>query len=514
MFLPLLAVGTALGQTPVAQTGAQPLYTITINVVEHTTKAINYQHRNGSTTIDFAGTPLLPSARGEAKVESKQGYMEVEVEFDNLASATRFGPEFLTYVMWAVTPEGRATNMGEVILNGTKSKLNVTTELQAFGMIVTAEPYFAVSQPSDVVVMENVVRPDTRGSVEEIEAKFELLERGQYTTNVLPADLQPIPMDRDTPLDLSQARNAVRIARWAGAEEFAADSFTRATTLLATAEGYKTANRGTTTVAMAAREVVQTAEDARLITLKNQADRRLADERAASAGRESAANRSAAAARAETSDADRARIEAEAATERTRIAAAAAAERAARDRAVADLARQQAARAADLASQQAARAAAEASEREKQELRDRLSGQLNSVLQTQDSARGLIVSMADVLFDTGQFALKPQAREMLSKISGIVLAYPSLHLEVEGHTDEVGSDELNMVLSRNRANAVREYLLSQGIEGASIGSSGFGESRPVATNDTSAGRQQNRRVELVVSGEAIGGTARPFDTRP
>jgi len=197
-------------QVQVQQEGKNPLYTIRVNVVERNAKAINYRHRNGSTTIGFSGTALMPKARGEAKVESKQGYIEVEVEFDNLQSATRFGPEFLTYVLWAITPEGRATNMGEVILNGTKSKLDVTTELQVFGLVVTAEPYFAVSQPSDAVVMENFVRKDTVGKVEEIDAKYELLQRGQYTVNVLPADLKPIALDKNTPLDLYEARNAVR----------------------------------------------------------------------------------------------------------------------------------------------------------------------------------------------------------------------------------------------------------------------------------------------------------------
>src|SRR5436190_13025632 len=211
----VLIAATQAGAAQVQQRGKQPIYTITINVVDRTTKAINYQHRSGSTTIGFQGTPLMPGARGEAKVESKQGYIEVEVEFDNLQSATRFGPEFLTYVMWSITPEGRATNMGEVILNGTKSKLDVTTELQSFGLVVTAEPYFGVTQPSDAVVLENVIRKETVGKVEEIDAKYELLPRGQYTANVLPADLKPIPLDKATPLDLYEARNAVRIARWA-----------------------------------------------------------------------------------------------------------------------------------------------------------------------------------------------------------------------------------------------------------------------------------------------------------
>src|SRR5262245_13877734 len=214
-------------QVPAPQEDS-PIFKLTVNVVERTTKAINYRHRNNATMMDFRETPLLPKARGEAKVESKQGYIEIEVEFDELQSATRFGPEYLTYVMWAITPEGRATNLGEVILNGSESKLNVTTELQAFGLIVTAEPYFAVSQPSDVVVMENFIRQDTQGKVEEIDAKYELLQRGQYVVNVPPAELKPIPLDKDTPLDLYEARNAVRIARWANADKDAGESFQKA----------------------------------------------------------------------------------------------------------------------------------------------------------------------------------------------------------------------------------------------------------------------------------------------
>ena len=508
----------AAGQVQVKQTAKQPIYTITINVVGRTTKAINYLHRNGSTTIDFQGTPLMPAARGEAKVESKQGYTEVEVEFDNLQSATRFGPEFLTYVLWAITPEGRATNMGEVILNGTKSKLNVTTELQAFGMVVTAEPYFAVSQPSDAVVMENFVRKDTVGKVEEIDAKYELLQRGQYTVNVLPADLKPMQLDKNTPLDLYEARNAVRIAKWAGADVDAAESFEKASKLLAQAEAYKARKAGSKPIAMTAREAVQTAEDARLITLKSQADARLAQERAASAGREATANVAAANARADADAAERARAAAQAQTERTRIDAQLAAQRAAdeakaqaeRAKMDAELAAQRAARekeAVEAANQLARKSAAEQSEREKQELRNKLVLQLNTILQTRDSARGLIVNMSDVLFDTGQYSLKPGAREKLARISGIVLAYPTLRLEVEGHTDSVGTDELNMRLSENRASSVRDFLVKQGIVGSSIASRGFGESQPVSTNDTSAGRQQNRRVELVVSGDVIGNSS-------
>jgi len=489
-----------------------PIYKITI--VERTAKAINYQHRNGATKIDFGGTPLMSAARGEAKVESKQGYIEIEVEFDNLQSATRFGPEYLTYVLWAITPEGRATNLGEVILNGTKSKLNVSSELQAFGLIVTAEPYFAVTQPSNVVVLENTIRKDTVGKIEEIEAKYELLERGQYTFNVLPADLQPMTLDKNTPLDLYEARNAVRIARWAGADVSAAESFQKASKLLEQAENYKTRKAGSKPIAMAAREAVQTAEDARLIARKRQEQDRLEQERAASAGREAMANLATDRAEADADAADRGRAQAEEIQRleserraRAEAESTAAQARAANTKIEADLASQRAAREKDAAqaeSDQARRAAAEQAEREKQELRDKLAEQLNKVLETRDSARGLIVSMADVLFDTGKYTLRPIAREKLAKLSGILLAYSSLSLELEGHTDNVGTDESNMLLSDRRANAVRDYLIHEGINSSSVAARGFGEGQAVATNDTAAGRQENRRVELVVSGDAIG----------
>ncbi len=526
-----------------------PLFKMT--VVGRTAKAINYRHRGGATKIDFRGTPLLPRAHGEAKVESKQGYIEIEVEFDELESATKFGPEFLTYVMWAITPEGRATNLGEVILNGTESKLNVTTELQAFGLVITAEPYFGVMQPSDAVVMENVVRRDTLGKVEEIEAKYELLQRGSYSAMANPADLKPIALDSKTPLDLYQARNAVRIARWAGAGKYAQESFQKAEQQLQSAENYQARKAGKKPVSMTAREAVQTAEDARAIALKRIEEERLAKERQAAADREQRAKLEAeesdrkakesarqatlaetqqkleaerrAQAEADTAKSEALRRQAEtdrAAAEAAKREADLAAKRAAEEteKATKATAEAEAARAAALAQQQnlaaeaekARLAAAEAdrlrsqAENEKTQLRQQLLDQFNRILETRDSARGLIVNMADVLFDTAKYTLRPAAREKLAKIAGIALAHPGLRFEVEGHTDSVGSDEYNQTLSQRRAQSVSEYLTQQGIPASSVSAKGFGESQPKVTNDHAAGRQQNRRVELVVSGEVIG----------
>ena len=491
---------SAQGQQPVQQghvqmdrSGSVPIFRVT--VVERTTKAINYRHRSGSTPIDFRGTPLMPDAKGEAIVNSKQGRIEINARMEHLSPATQYGPEYLTYVLWAVTPEGRPKNLGEVLLNGNNSKLDVTTDLQTFGLIVTAEPYFAVTQPSDVVVMENFVRSDTQGTYEDIDAKYELLQRGQYVLNVNPSELQPLVLDRKTPLELYEARNAVRIARWTGADRYAADTLHKAEVGVQNAEEELSGKIGNKTVAQNARDAAQNAEDARLITIRKMQDEEVANEKAAADQRDAEA-------RAAAEQAQRAKAEAEQAAAQSDLAkrqAEAEAERASQERA-ASLARQQEAQ-DQLA---LARQSAEQAEQEKAQLREQLRQQLNVILETRETARGLIINMSDVLFDTGKYSLKPGAREKLAKVSGIILAHPGLNLEIEGHTDSVGSDEYNQRLSEQRANSVRDYLVAQGLSGGTISALGLGKSAPVTTNSTAAGRQQNRRVELVVSGEPIG----------
>jgi len=502
---------------------SSPLYRVT--VVAKTTKAINYSHAKGSTPIDFKGTVLMPFAKGEARVEGKKGVISVSAKFEKLSPATTYGPQFLTYVLWAVTPEGRASNLGELEMDGTKAKVDGAAAFQAFALIVTAEPYFAVAQPSDVVVLENEVRPDTVGSIEEVDAKFDLLERGDYST--ITTGNESARLDPRLPLSLYEARNAVEIAKAAGAEKYANDSFQKAQQLLESAEDAQKHKAARKDVDMTAREAVQTAQDARTITLKRlEQERQEADRRAAEA-REALAKQ-----RAE--DAEKAKLEAQLAEEKaarekaeaeaareTALAqeqeAQKAAEIAAQQKAAAEAAAaqtvQQAAQAAQLASEQKAAADAEAerarqaaaqAESERAELRKQLLEQLSTILQTRDSARGLIVNMSDVLFDTGSYTLKPGAREKLAKISGILLAYPSLKIQVEGHTDSVGGDDYNQRLSEQRAQSVREYLVDQMVSADSVTAFGFGKSKPVAANDTPEGRQQNRRVELVVSGEAIG----------
>ena len=527
-----------------AAAGQAPIYRIT--VTERTAKAISYQHRSGATKIDFSGTALMPKSHGEAKVESKKGYIEIEVEFRNMTEATQFGGEYLTYVLWAITPEGRTSNLGEILRGdgvSSSGKLDVTTELQVFGLIVTAEPYFAVSRPSDVVVMENVVRPDTVGKIELIDAKYELLQRGQYEhlANVL--DLK---VNSKMPLELYEARNAVNIARKSGADRFATETFEKAENNLKQSEAYRARNAGSKPVTMTARQAVQIAEDSRAIAVKRQDDDLLAAERQAGAEREArAANATAraenatiraenATARAENAAAnaqsEAARIAREAATARLSAQSeadrlkrendaktAAALTEAARLKQQNDLLASNAQKDADRLRREndAQRTAAQTEldriareksqlETDKADLRAQLLLQFNAILQTRDTARGLIVNMSDVLFDTAKFTLRPEAREKLAKVAGIVSGHPGLRLDVEGHTDSVGGDDYNQKLSEDRGGSVRDYLVGQGMAGTSVSSKGFGKTQPVASNETASGRQQNRRVELVISGEIIG----------
>src|SRR5947209_18964299 len=481
-----------------------------VNVVSRTTKAVNYRHRGGSTTVDFKGTNLMPEASGRAKVDSKAGRLEISADFAHLQPASKFGAQYLTYVLWAITPEGRSVNLGEIVPNnGGKNGIDVTTDLQAFGMIVTAEPYFAVTRPSNLVVVENIIRQETKGFEQPIDARFDMLEGGQYTIDVPAAQLPSAKAAPKTPLDLLEARNAVAISKAAGADRYAADSLAKATDMLTRAEDYLRRKQGRTPIGTAARGATQMAEDARVLTLQRKEQERVAAEkRAMQEAQEKAEAEANASAEAEA----KAKAQAEEdAHRRSQAEADQAAAEKARAEAQLDQAKAEASRSAALAEQQKAQAEAEKSRlaadeaiRQKEEMRARLLKQLNQVLETKDTARGLIVSMPDVLFDSGQYTLKPAARERLARISGIVLAYPDLRLEIEGHTDNIGSDEFNQVLSEKRAATVRDYLLTSGVPIDNIIARGLGKTRPIADNSAASGRKLNRRVEMIVSGDVIG----------
>jgi outer membrane protein OmpA-like peptidoglycan-associated protein len=491
-----------------------------VNVVSRSVQAINYEHRSGASKLDFTGTDLMPLANGEAKVNSKRGSIEIDAEFGSLRDTTTFGNEYLTYVLWAISPEGRAVNLGEVLVGDNhRSNLRVTTDLQAFALIVTAEPYYAVRQPSNVVVLENVVREKTKGTTEAVNAKYELMERGGYIPTGYKFD--PVVLNARLPLEFFEARNALRIAQSEGAEQYASDSYQHAVQLMNNTDEYATQKHLDRKALIAvAREAVQTSEDAREIAVKKLDEIRLANERqdsadaqAKSQGQVDDAIRQKDQAQSDVAQALAAKAQAESDAAKARADAAEA--QIATAQAQSNMAASEASSANALSAAQAdaeqsrlaaqqAQASAQQAETDKAAMRARLSEQLNSILQTRDSARGLIVSMSDVLFDTGKYSLKPGAREKLAKVAGILLAYPALNIEVGGYTDNVGSDEMNQTLSENRAGSVRDYLVQQGVLTNSVSARGFGNTLPVASNDNSSGRQQNRRVELLVSGEAIG----------
>ena len=490
--------------------------------VTRTTKAVHYRLQGGQTKVDFQGTDLLQGASGEARVEGKKTNFQIEVKFQNLEDATKFGLEYLTYVLWAVSPQGRPVNLGEVTIdhNSNTAHLKAATDLQTFGMIVTAEPYFAVTAPGNMVVMESAAV--NGGGGETIEAKYDLVSRGTYSSTNTHIQDAIFGIDSKTPLELFEARNAVRIARIAAADKYAAFIISKAGQQLMHAEDVYRQKQNKAAVEAAAKEATETAEEARLMAVKQKAE----DEaQSAAAAREAKARADADAEAKRRAEAETARAEAEQAKaealkmkqEAEAAAAEAARQKAAAEKATAEAVAQQQLLAAetDKAKQAAAQSeslrqqaekATQQAEYEKQELRARLLQQLNSILATRDSARGLIANMSDVLFRSGSFELLPGARERLAKVSGIVLAYPTLHVAVEGHTDSVGSDDYNQQLSEHRAEAVRDYFVQQGINSANLEAHGYGKNEPIATNDTPEGRQQNRRVELILSGDAIGST--------
>jgi outer membrane protein OmpA-like peptidoglycan-associated protein len=495
-----------------------------VSGVSRTAKAVTYR-RGGAVKVSLRGTDLMPGGTGAAQVENKGNRVEIEVTFMGMEAATKFGFEYLTYALWAVSPQGRAVNLGEVQVKNGGAQVKAITDMQTFGLVVTAEPYFAVSQPGDEVVLENA--GDAGG--QSIGATYELVPHGVYSSSNTKIENVIYGIDRKTPIELFEARNAVRIAKNANAGKYAATTIAKADQQLQEAEEAYGRKSDKKIVISMSRDAVQTAEEARVISVKQkadedaqaqaEADRRTAEERTAKA-RADADEQT-----ARRQEAEQARLQAEQAQAeavRMKEEAMKAAAEAGKAKEDADRARQAAVveqqaalqqkQAAEAEAEKARQAAAKA-EADKADMRSQLLAQLNSILQTNDSARGLIVNMSDVLFDTGSFTLKPGAREKLAKVSGILLAHPGLSMQIEGHTDSVGGDAFNVKLSEQRADAVKDFLGEQGVSPSSITAQGFGKAEPVATNDTAEGRQRNRRVEIVVNGDAIG-TSASLTARP
>jgi outer membrane protein OmpA-like peptidoglycan-associated protein len=524
--LPLLVIGLSAGLAAgETQQDAPPANQPPANQFDKPVQAIGYRVGGGATKIALISTGAIPEAHGEAKVEAKTGATYIEADVKGLGQPTRFGAGFLTYVLWAVSPEGSTYNLGEIrIDNAGAGKLKTSTQLQAFSLFVAAEPYFSVRQPSDVLVLENEIGKNTKGEVFLVH-EYKLMARAQYEQLGNPLALS---LDlKHVPLEMYEARNAAEIARSRGADRYAADIFAQVDESLKKAEDALARKAGNQEIVSAARQAVQFAEDARALAAQRQEEERIAQERDAAAAQATAEAEAKAAAeaaeakkkadeeaqrQAELAAAREAKIKAEAELAAVKAKMEAEAQ-AAQAKAEADALAQAKAHAEALAARtkaeadaREAQALAEAEQARKaaEALRAQLLEQFNRILDTRDTQRGLVINMADVLFDTGKFDLRPIAREKLARLAGIVLAHPGLNLDIEGHTDSTGSDELNQKLSDQRANSVRKYLIGQGLPETSLIAVGFGKSMPVADNSTAAGRQQNRRVEIIVSGELIG----------
>jgi len=473
----LVALCLPAGMVAAQSTGA-PSSSVTTKSV----KAVGYQVGGGGTKVDLKGTALMPQANGEAEVEAKAGATKIEVSIKGLAQPSTLGTEFMTYVLWAVSPDGRNSNLGEILTNKNgEGKLNPTTQMQTFSLFVTAEPYFSVRLPSEMLILENETRKNTKGKIFVVN-DYKLMKRSQYQKIGNPLALT---LDlKNVPLEVYEARNAVEIAKSRAADKYAPEIFSKAEASLKMTENSLANKADKKETISTARQTVQFSEDARALSVQRQEEDRIANERAAAAATAAATAKAEAEAKA-TAEATEAKRKADEEAQRQAELAAAKEE-------------------VLKAKEDAAMAEAERARKAAADLRAQLLDQFNRVLPTRDTPRGLVVNMGDVLFDTGKSDLRSEAREGLAKLSGITMAHPGLNLEVEGHTDSTGSDGLNQKLSEDRAGAVRDYLVQQGLADSSVSAKGFGKSMAVADNTTATGRQQNRRVEIVVSGEVIG----------
>lgn len=483
-----LAITTSVvAQDATATQGPEiPASALTTKTVE----AVGYLVGSGSTKVNMVGTDLMPNGTGDVKVEikSKADRASVQISVKGLQPAQTIGTEFLTYVLWTVTPEGRTGNLGEILLNKNgEGKLSATSPAQAFSLIVTAEPYFAVRVPSEAVVLQSVPNKKTEGKIFPV-SQYKLMKRAQYEKMGNPLSLT---LDPKTPLSVYEARNAVEVAKSHGADKFAPEVLSKAQASLDQMENAIKNKSGNDSVVALARQTVQFAEDARALSVERQDQARIVQEREAAAAKA----REEAEAKAAT----------EAAEAKAKADSAAAEAKRQADEAAAEAKRQadeaQAKANAEIAAQAAAK---EKAELEKQQLRARLLAQFNKVLPTTDTSRGLVVNMGDVLFATGKADLSSAAQVALARLSGIVLNYPSLQLAIGGYTDSTGSADFNQKLSEQRANGVLNFLVTQGLDAGKLTAQGYGPSNPVADNSTAKGRQANRRVEIVISGSVIG----------
>jgi len=461
------------------------------DVLTSTRESLAISYPEGSKVkVSFEGTMRLPGAEGEAEVERRLGTTQIQVKLKNMKPATLFGGHFSTYVLWTVSPEGIAVNAGEFILDGHKSELKVSTPLDMFGMFVTAEPHYLVKVPSRFVVLDNTDIQAVKGRTMTKPVKYqgfdgvydyerESLVRAEATKGEFRVDRQ-------------QATMAVMLAKRAEAQKHASEELEKAEealskTLKAFSEGVSQDR-----ISLLAHETVRLAVEAqdKAQQRKREEERRAKQQQIDELTKaKQEAEQAAAEARKEREEAMLAKAEAEQAAKKAR-------DEQAQARELMQQARREAEKLARLKAQ--AESNAERARSEAEEARARMENALSRVVETKETARGMIVNLPDILFDTGEATLRPKAREILSRVAGILLVAPEYQLSVEGHTDSVGSEDFNQRLSERRAQAVRDYLIEAQLSPDLITTQGFGESQPVASNDTREGRQQNRRVEIVI----------------
>jgi outer membrane protein OmpA-like peptidoglycan-associated protein len=390
-----------------------------------------------------------------------------------------------------VTRDGTVENLGELWVREASETVEYSTGQKSFAMIVTAESHPLVSQPSELVMFWSLPAKSKKATSAEFSfSGFAPAPKIEYPS------VARVIWDRGEPLDLRQAQKAYELAKAAGAEDYAPTQLLRARTTLAQATSLASSNKTKATVDYSRRTIALAAEALQVTARQKEAEaveaeiaRRKAEMEALTA-RASEAEATAAAAAVALEEANRAIEEVQ--RSRTEAEAAVLAARGELDRIEAE-------RVALAASVAALEAQSAELAREKAELSDRLQGALSQVADTQESARGMIVSLPDILFDLNEATLKNEAKVVIAKLAGILLILPELNLRVEGHTDSTGSADYNQGLSERRAASVRDFLAQQGIDWQRMVAVGYGLTRPVADNATREGRAKNRRVEIVIA---------------
>ena len=455
-------------------------------------ESIAVTFREGSTiNVRMGSTGRLPEASGEASVRRRLGVTEINLELSGHEAGHLFPGRFQHLCVLDHLAGGDSDQHRGTCASGRyKSRLTATTLLTSFAMFVTAEPHFLADKPSRLVILENTAT----GLENQKTATTETFQYQDFETDY-EYEIASLAAEPETEgklrSDRYQAIVAVRFADEAFAEQFAPELFAAAREALSQLQQGFAQGLNERQISLLAHRTVRLAVEAR----------RLAEERSAEAALEAerrnhkedaarltqASEQAQAAAALWRAEEGRARQATEAARKETESV---------REKLL--NANQEADRLARL------RAEAESEARSAQDqataVYARLEGALSRVAETRETERGLSVNLPDILFATGKSELRISTREVLSRIGGILLVAPEYRLSIEGHTDSVGRTQYNLKLSQERAQRVRDYLVEAHISPALITARGYGESKPVASNQTADGRQKNRRVEIVIEG--------------